>query len=36
MKKTRIVSMATVYIILEHEGVHEKLVMSPLLLILDH
>ena len=36
MKKKRIVSMATVNIILEHGGVHAKLVMSPLLLILDH
>ena len=36
MEKTRIVSMATVNIILEHGGVHAKLVMSPLLLILDH
>ena len=35
-KKKRIVFMATVNIILEHGGVHAKLVMSPLLLILDH
>ena len=28
--------MATVKAILEHGGVHRKLTMSPLLLILDH
>ena len=36
MKKRRMVSMATVNIILEHGGVHAKLSMSPLLLILDN
>ena len=35
MKKS-IVSMATVKPILEHGGVHRKLTISPLLLILDH
>ena len=35
-KKKRIISMANVNIILEHGGVHAKLVMSPLLLTLDH
>ena len=30
------VSMATVNVILEHGVVHTKLVMSPLLLILNH
>ena len=36
MKKKRMVSMATVNIILEHGGVHAKLSMSPLLLSLDN
>ena len=35
MKKC-MVSMATVNMILEHRGVHTKLVIYPLLLILDH
>ena len=35
-KKRRMVSMATVNIIFEHGGVHGKLSMSPLLLILDN
>ena len=35
-KKKRMVFMATVNIILEHGGVHAKLSMSPLLLILDN
>ena len=35
-KKKRMVSMATVNIILEHGGVNAKLPMSPLLLILDN
>ena len=35
MKKC-MVSMATVNVVLEHEGVHIKLAISPLLLILDH
>ena len=35
MKKC-LVSMATVKAILEHGGVHRKLTISPLLVILDH
>ena len=35
MKKC-MVSMATVNMSLEHGGVHTQLVISPLLLILDH
>ena len=35
MKKC-MVSMATINMILEHGGVHTKLVIYPLLLILDH
>ena len=35
-KKKRMVSMATVNIILEHGDVHAKLSMSPILLVLDH
>ena len=34
--KNCMVSMATVKAILEYEGVHRKLIISPLLLILDH
>ena len=34
--KKRMVSMATADVILEHWGVHTKLLMSTLLLILDH
>ena len=35
MKKQRMVSLATVNVILEHGAVHTKLLMSPLLLILE-
>ena len=35
MKKC-MVSMATINVVLEHGGVHTKLVISPILLILDH
>ena len=35
-KKNRMVSMAIVNVILKHGGVHTKLLMFQLLLILDH